>query len=461
MQLVYEYAFYLKKSVDFDLIQESGPSHIKKFVTKCILGNREVDKTSEFLIPSSETNSFPIETIGEGNSKKQSKKYAAAKMLVILKEKFEPLLQIASSTKTQTSEIKSDSLNTETSQQVNDANKKHRKSKAKNITKIKKTSPEYGKGSINPISRLMQIQQAKKEREPLFELVPQTKKRNQEFIIQVTIESTGSAALKCEGKGSTKKIAKQKAAEAMLVKLGYQARQPMQSVLKSTLKLSAQNSIDDQTDIKKDSNPNSPTEKSIDMIPNEKSEKKVKFLEDPNLKSEESTTKLRPKSSLITDDKRKALKTIKTPMNQSQTNHINKQQKIKQIQQIIANNQSKLSGILDQKNLDLVFKIASELLESVPDNINSDKEFYSATAEQILNKNGKLNEDEQEHESEREQVEKKIQFKILNGGLDSINYKKMLEYLADVLSFKVNYQSLLGVNLFSFIYLMHVKLISN
>lgn len=37
-----------------------------------------------------------------------------------------------------------------------------------------------------------------------------------------------------------------------------------------------------------------------------------------------------------------------------------------------------------------------------------------------------------------------MQFKILNGGVDVINYKKMLEYLADTLGFKVNYQSLLG-----------------
>ena len=33
IQLVYEYSNHLKKSVGFDLIQESGPSHIKKFVT--------------------------------------------------------------------------------------------------------------------------------------------------------------------------------------------------------------------------------------------------------------------------------------------------------------------------------------------------------------------------------------------------------------------------------------------
>jgi hypothetical protein len=199
-------------------------------------------------------------------------------------------------------------------------NKKHRKNKAKNIIKNKKTSPEYGKGSINPISRLMQIQQAKKEREPLFELLPQSKRRQQEFTIQVTIEltttttttatSTGVAApsnniLKCEGKGSTKKIAKQKAAEAMLIKLGYLSRQPTQSVLKPSLKLTPQNSSEEISDVQDELN-NKPSDdltskaqainEPENQVETKSNEKKVKFLEDPNLiKSENNTAgKLKP-----------------------------------------------------------------------------------------------------------------------------------------------------------------------
>jgi dsRNA-specific ribonuclease len=319
IQLVYEYAYYLKKSVDFELVQESGPSHIKKFVTKCIIGNRDTDKTSELLISSNESNSFPLKTIGEGNSKKQSKKESAIKMLVILKEKFEPLLLISSNNRlVQLNETNTESESNKTIFSSELTNKKHRKNKAKNIIKNKKTSPEYGKGSINPISRLMQIQQAKREREPLFELLPQSKRRQQEFTIQVTIElattttatSSGVATpsnniLKCEGKGSTKKIAKQKAAEAMLIKLGYLSRQPTQSVLKPSLKLTSQNSSEEISDVQEELN-NKPSDdltlkaqvinESENQVETKSNEKKVKFLEDPNLvKSENNTAgKLKP-----------------------------------------------------------------------------------------------------------------------------------------------------------------------
>jgi len=209
-------------------------------------------------------------------------------MLVILKEKFEPLLLISSRfVSGENNKLSSEASNQERlSSNLNELNKKHRKNKAKNIIKIKKTSPEYGKGSINPISRLMQIQQAKKEREPVFEFLPQTKRRNQEFVMQVTIESSveGKPPLKCEGKGLTKKQAKQKAAEAMLNKLGYQPRQPAQSSLKLSVKpsddQSEENVVVETTSINLDH--------SESIV--EKSEKKVKFLEDPVVKDENSET---------------------------------------------------------------------------------------------------------------------------------------------------------------------------
>ena len=150
-------------------------------------------------------------------------------------------------------------------------------------------------------------------------------------------------------------------------------------------------------------------------------------------------------------DNKKAQKPIK-PQSQGQINHMVKQQKLKKIQENIANNQSKMndSNDLDQKDLELVSKIASELLESVKNNSDSDnqsKEFYSSTAEQFLKENGKSSQqlDEDNNQDETNNEETKIQFKILNGGTDSINYKKILEFLAKTLCFKVNYQSLLGV----------------
>ncbi len=64
----------------------------------------------------------------------------------------------------------------------------------------------------------------------------------------------------------------------------------------------------------------------------------------------------------------------------------------------------------------------------------------------ILKENGDSSVIVQEIETERETEEKKIQFKILNGGNNDINYKKALDYLGMVMKFKINYQSLLGVS---------------
>ena len=48
------------------------------------------------------------------------------------------------------------------------------------------TSPEYGQG-MNPISRLAQIQQAKKEKEPEYSMVTERGlPRRREFVMQVT-----------------------------------------------------------------------------------------------------------------------------------------------------------------------------------------------------------------------------------------------------------------------------------
>ena len=47
--------------------------------------------------------------------------------------------------------------------------------------------PEYGQ-SINPISRLIQIQQAKKEKEPIYTLIAEKgMPRRREFVMQVIL----------------------------------------------------------------------------------------------------------------------------------------------------------------------------------------------------------------------------------------------------------------------------------
>ncbi|KAJ8321651.1 hypothetical protein KUTeg_000122 [Tegillarca granosa] len=189
MCLINELARYNK------VIRESGPPHMKNFVTRCTVGD--------------------IETEAEGNSKKFSKKKAAEMMLEKLKD-LPPLPPSALKPKNKTV-----------------TNKK----KSKNIIKVIKiiwfsvnltwfsqmhrADPNYGVG-INPISRLIQIQQAQQKKEPVYALVAERGlPRRREFVIQVTVDDET-----CTGVGPNKKLAKRHAAESMLNLLGYNKPSP-------------------------------------------------------------------------------------------------------------------------------------------------------------------------------------------------------------------------------------------
>ncbi|XP_062897464.1 double-stranded RNA-binding protein Staufen homolog 1 isoform X2 [Mobula hypostoma] len=169
---VFEIALKRNMPVNFEVIKESGPPHMKSFVTKVMVGE------------------FSAE--GEGKSKKISKKAAAIAVL----EELKKLPQLP------------------TVEKVKPRIKKKTKS-------IVKTSPEYGQG-MNPISRLAQIQQAKKEKEPEYTLmVERGLPRLREFVMRVKVG--GQVA---EGMGPNKKVAKRNAAEKMLELLGFKVPQP-------------------------------------------------------------------------------------------------------------------------------------------------------------------------------------------------------------------------------------------
>ncbi|KAM7038195.1 PREDICTED: double-stranded RNA-binding protein Staufen homolog 1 isoform X4 [Sturnus vulgaris] len=157
-----------------EVTKESGPPHMKSFVTKVSVG--------EFMGE------------GEGKSKKISKKNAAIAVLEELK-KLPPLPTV-------------------------EKMKPRIKKKTKSIVKLQ-TSPEYGQG-MNPISRLAQIQQAKKEKEPEYLLITERGlPRRREFVMQVKV-----GVHTAEGMGTNKKVAKRNAAENMLEILGFKVPQP-------------------------------------------------------------------------------------------------------------------------------------------------------------------------------------------------------------------------------------------
>uniref|UniRef100_A0A3Q2PUC3 Staufen double-stranded RNA binding protein 2 n=1 Tax=Fundulus heteroclitus TaxID=8078 RepID=A0A3Q2PUC3_FUNHE len=157
------------RSIEIQVLKESGPPHMKSFLTRVTVGE------------------FSAE--GEGNSKKLSKKRAALSILQDLKKL--PFIPTVEKPKT------------------------HYKKRTKTILK---TGPDYGQG-MNPISRLAQIQQAKKEKEPEYQLLSERgMPRRREFVMQVKVNNEVAT-----GTGPNKKVAKRNAAEAMLLQLGYKA----------------------------------------------------------------------------------------------------------------------------------------------------------------------------------------------------------------------------------------------
>ncbi|XP_064132261.1 double-stranded RNA-binding protein Staufen homolog 1 isoform X3 [Loxodonta africana] len=147
---VFEIALKRNLPVNFEsfplkqVARESGPPHMKSFVTKVSVG--------EFIGE------------GEGKSKKISKKNAAIAVLEELK-KLPPLPTV-------------------------ERVKPRIKKKTKSIVKLH-TGPEYGQG-MNPISRLAQIQQAKKEKEPEYTLLTERGlPRRREFVMQTPVKKPG------------------------------------------------------------------------------------------------------------------------------------------------------------------------------------------------------------------------------------------------------------------------------
>ncbi|MGH0168668.1 UNVERIFIED_CONTAM: hypothetical protein FKN15_055162 [Acipenser sinensis] len=190
---VFEIALKRNMPVNFEVLRETGPPHMKSFVMKVSVGNFSGD--------------------GEGKSKKIAKKNAAAAVLEELR-KLSPLPIV---------------------EKVQPRIKK----KTRSIVKLQ-TSPEYGQG-MNPISRLAQIQQAKKEKEPEYSLVTERGlPRRREFIMQVQICDQTA-----EGMGPNKKVAKRNAAEKMLELMGFKVPQPQPT--KPALKNDEKVQICDQT----------------------------------------------------------------------------------------------------------------------------------------------------------------------------------------------------------------------
>ncbi|XP_034242712.1 double-stranded RNA-binding protein Staufen homolog 2 isoform X2 [Thrips palmi] len=206
ISLVHEVALRRNLTVKFEVIRVTGPPHMRSFHTVCTVGE--------------------FSTEGIGNGKKLSKKRASEKMLEELKKLPPESPCVVSAAATANAKIK---------------RKPTQKKKSRNLIKEPKPaspveSPTHvaataapEKEDMNPISRLIQIQQAKKEQEPLYTLEEEKgAPRRREFVMSVKV-----GELVCKGTGPNKKLAKRAAADAMLLELGY-SRPPPGTTLGTT-----------------------------------------------------------------------------------------------------------------------------------------------------------------------------------------------------------------------------------
>ncbi|XP_033210208.1 double-stranded RNA-binding protein Staufen homolog 2 isoform X2 [Belonocnema kinseyi] len=186
VSLVHETALKRGLSVTFEVVSESGKPHIRTFMTKCSVGEKV--------------------TVGEGSSKKVSKKRAAESML----EELKRLPAIPSNIQARTLRLKRKPPTT--------------KKKSRNLIKVYQEPRQEAEivEEVNPISRLVQIQQAKREKEPVYNLIEEKgAPRRREFIMEVTVGQHSA-----QGMGPNKKLAKRAAAEALLTAMGYSKPQP-------------------------------------------------------------------------------------------------------------------------------------------------------------------------------------------------------------------------------------------
>lgn len=200
ISIVHEMAMKRGKNVQFEIMKEEGPPHMKVFTVKC--------KVAEEL-----------ETQGDGPTKQAAKKASSELMIAKLKEIPITVPQIGQG-----------GLSLKAMQR---GLLRQKTQKKKNSIPVVK---DLEKQAVSPISRLIQIAHVKKFKEPEFTLISTGTESNVEnFLKQITERDRRMLRKKkpvftievtvgphtCRGTGPNKKAAKKAAAEAAVIALGY------------------------------------------------------------------------------------------------------------------------------------------------------------------------------------------------------------------------------------------------
>ncbi|KRK00033.1 maternal effect protein staufen isoform X2 [Drosophila yakuba] len=193
---VHEIGIKRNMTVHFKVLREEGPAHMKNFITACIVGS--------------------IVTEGEGNGKKVSKKRAAEKMLIEL-QKLPPLTP-TKQTPLKRIKVKTPGKSGAAAREGSVVSGTDGPTQTGKPERRKRLNPPKDKlidldDADNPITKLIQLQQTRKEKEPIFELIAKNGNetaRRREFVMEVS--ASGSTA---RGTGNSKKLAKRNAAQAL------------------------------------------------------------------------------------------------------------------------------------------------------------------------------------------------------------------------------------------------------
>lgn len=166
---------------------------MKHFITNCTVGD--------------------ITAKGEGSGKKTSKKSCAEKMLEELR-KLPPIPEQTAPAQRTPNPRGSMRLNKRSIAAVTPVIKKKPRNLIKDIAQKEAMIEDE---VTNPISRLLRIQQARKQKDPVYAVIEERgQQRRKEFVMEVTVNGE-----KAQGFGPNKKIAKRIAAENILIKLGF------------------------------------------------------------------------------------------------------------------------------------------------------------------------------------------------------------------------------------------------
>lgn len=204
ISVIHEMAVKKGCTVQFELVTESGPTHMPNFVIRCVLGQDSC--------------------IGQGNSKKQAKKKAAEALVRKLEQQEDGSCGSVASgggdqvTQDIENKIESAVESHSDEKSVAPANQTTYQPMRDLISPSISISEDDKDHPVHPVNQLSILVRSQRKEEPNYLLIYERclNKKRKEFVVQCTVRDPGIALLTAVGIDPIRKVAKKKAAEAMM-----------------------------------------------------------------------------------------------------------------------------------------------------------------------------------------------------------------------------------------------------